>query len=174
MRDVIAQILALIIAIPCFAIINYVGGGTTLNLGLEFQVLTFVELYIVILGVTYFVDQLTVIISEDSDTELSSLFESKNKMPIVFGACIIIFIICLTLQWYPVFAIKGRIEQLNLTTEQTWMLLGSLDWWNSTFFALFKPVSYLLFAIGIIIFSFLIVSLYVDKSRFLRIFRLNR
>lgn len=177
MRDVIAQVLALIVAIPSFAIINYVGGGTALDLGLEFPVLTFVELYIVVLGVIYFGYQLTVVIKEDSGTGLSSLFEGKNRMPIVFGACIIIFMACLILQWIPVFAIKGRIEQLgqlNLTTDQTWVLVGSLDWWISTFFGLFKPLSYLLFVIGIIIFGFLIASLYVDNFHFPRTFRLNR
>ena len=79
----------------------------------------------------------------------------------MFLAGAVILIIGLILQWYPTSIIGGmqeRLKQSDVSTDERSKLVGALASWSIWQITLFQPLSSLLFAVGIIIMVYAVIS----------------
>jgi hypothetical protein len=89
------------------------------------------------------------------------MFRNGKRFSVFFLVGAVILIIGLILQWYPTSIISGmqeRLKQSDVSADERGKLTGALASWNIWQITLFQPLSSLLFAVGIIIMVYAVIS----------------
>ena len=89
------------------------------------------------------------------------MFHNGNRFKVWFAIGAAILIIGLVVQWYPTSIIDGmkeRLKQSDVTQDERNKLTGTLDSWKIWQITIFQPLSSILFAVGIIILAYSIIS----------------
>jgi hypothetical protein len=86
---------------------------------------------------------------------------SKTRFSVIFGVGAAILVIGFALQLYPTSVIDGlknRLKDSTLSSDERSKLEGALNSWNVWQITTFQPLSSLLFAVGIIIIVYSVIS----------------
>lgn len=89
------------------------------------------------------------------------MFRNGKRFYVLFLVGAAILIIGLILQWYPtsiISAMQERLKQADVTADERAKLQGAIASWNIWQITTFQPLSSLLFAVGIIIMVYAVIS----------------
>lgn len=89
------------------------------------------------------------------------MFQNGKKFTILFFVGAVILVIGLVVQWYPTSIISGmqeRLKQSDVSADERGKLTGALASWNIWQITTFQPLSSILFAVGIIIMVYAVIS----------------
>jgi hypothetical protein len=86
---------------------------------------------------------------------------SKGRFSVLFAVGAVVLIAGLVLQWYPTSIISGmqeRLTQSDVSADERSKLTGAVSSWDIWQITTFQPLSSVLFAVGIIIIVYAIIS----------------
>jgi hypothetical protein len=85
----------------------------------------------------------------------------SKRFTFLFAVGAAILILGLVLQWYPISVVGGleeKLKETGLSTDERNKFQGALDSWEVLQITTFQPLSSVLFAVGIIIIVYSVIS----------------